>query len=137
MNRSEFAEFQKFLFVRFPEIESWLGRLPQQAETLDAWYDLLRHTDLQWATEALRRLHADENLMPRGWSYLPATVQRIAAQIESDRQPCSPPAPPLAELRKQIPRWECKSAAERRRQIEAIWDRINKVEAAKAAGGES
>jgi len=90
MTRDEFLELQKFIFIRLPDIRAWLAKIPEGDETLIGWFDILKHADFEYAKDAVRRLQSQVVPMPRGWSFLPATIRRIAAEIQQDRNPPQP-----------------------------------------------
>ncbi len=87
MKRDEFREFhESFLFARFPELESWLNGMSEdrRAETLESWFEVLRHAELPHAQEAVRRLHAGDEPEPRSFSKFPASILAIARKVDRE-----------------------------------------------------
>jgi len=130
MTRTEFAELQRFMFVRFPEIEVWLSRIEQKVETIDAWFDVLQRTDLHSAKDAVGRIHAKYEPMP-SWSLLPATIRDIAARLKEQEWP----AKASESLETQRKRVLEKTSYLKPENVRAVWARVLEREATEAAGG--
>ena len=84
MNRDEFARWLTHHRAAFTGLGTWLDRLPDQAETLHAWFRVVRWIEFEDAKAASDQMFADGESIP--YDRHPATIRAKANDQERQRR---------------------------------------------------
>lgn len=90
MNDEEFDEWIRFHCGCFPDYGNSLAKSLGDIGVLETWRDALAGVSLADAREATRRMIAEADLQPEGWSKHPAAIKDIALTIWNERAAKSP-----------------------------------------------
>jgi hypothetical protein len=90
MNNNEFDRWIDFHCDCFSDFGDSLRKSLGNVDVLATWRDALKYVSLPDAKEATRRMIADEDLQPSGWSKHPSAIRKIVDDIRNQRHASQP-----------------------------------------------